>query len=555
LPPLDLFPGAGLRLGDLVLTPTTAVVLLAATAPTAVCPQCGTASDRVHSRYRRTVADLPSQGRVVALRLLVRKFRCARPDCPRRIFCERLPQVLPAHARSTTRLAEAHRDIGFALGGEAGGRLAGLLHMPTSPHTLLRRVKAGSGEPAPPPRCVGIDDWAIRKGQRYGTIVIDLERRRVLDLLPGRDGQALKAWLREHPGVELVTRDRWAAFAQAAAEAAPQARQVADRFHLLRNLREAVERLLGRMSAAVREALCEPPPEARAVPPESSARSDDACPEAARGGEADAGAGRPSLREQARQEKRRRRAERYGRVRELRRQGLSVRRIAREVGLHVNAVRRYLQEERCPDWNPGRRPPTQLDAFAALMDDWIGRGGRNAAELHRDLAARGCRASYDAVRRCVARRLGSAGRPGRRTGPLKPAAPPAPSPRQLSFDFIRRPEGRDEDKQRRLDRLRAGDAALREGLDLAAEFAALVRKAGNTSFAEWLAAVEGSGCGELRSFAAGLRQDEAAVVGALTEAWSNGPVEGQVNRLKTIKRQMYGRAGFELLRARVLRAA
>ena len=556
MPPLDLFPGAGLRLGDLVLTPTTAVALLVSTAPTAVCPQCGTASDRVHSRYRRTVADLPSQGRVVALRLLVRKFRCGRPDCPRRIFCERLPQALPAHARSTTRRTEAHRDIGFALGGEAGGRLAGLLHMPTSPDTLLRRVKAWPGEPAPPPRCVGIDDWAIRKGQRYGTIVIDLERGRVLDLLPGRDGEALKAWLREHPGVEVVTRDRWAAFAQAAAEAAPQARQVADRFHLLRNLREAVERLLGRMSPAVREALRDPPPGAQVDPAGSSAPAADAPAGAALGAAVDSGSEPPSPHEQARQQKRGRRAERYRRVRELRGRGLSMRRIAGEVGLEVKTIRRYLRLDRCPDWTPGRRPTTRLDAFAAHVDAWIGGGGRNAAELHRDLAARGCRASYDAVRRRVARRLGSTGRPGRRAGPLKPPArPPPPSARQLSFDFIRRPEDRDDEEQRRLGRLRAGDAALREGPDLAAEFAALVRKAGSMSFVDWLAAVERSACGELRSFASGLRQDEAAVSAALTEAWSNGPVEGQVNRLKTIKRQMYGRAGFKLLRARVLRAA
>ncbi len=310
MPPLDLFPGAGLRLANLVLTPTTAVALLVCTAPAAVCPRCGTASDRVHSRYRRTVADLPAQGRGVVLRLVVRRFRCLRPDCPRRIFCERLAQVLPAHARSTSRLSQAHRDIGFALGGEPGSRLAGLLDMPTSPDTLLRRVKAWPGEPAPPPRRIGIDDWAIRKGRRYGTIVIDLERGRVLDLLPGRDGAALKAWLREHPGVEVVTRDRWAAFAQAVAEAAPEARQVADRFHLLRNLREAVERLLGRMSPAVHEALRDPPPGTPADPAESSAPAADASPGAVRGVGADGGCEPPSPGEQARQEKRGRRAER-----------------------------------------------------------------------------------------------------------------------------------------------------------------------------------------------------------------------------------------------------
>jgi len=546
---LDLFPGADLRLDDLVLTPTTAVALLVSVAAAARCPRCGTASDRVHSRYRRTVADLPCRGRPVALRLVVRRFRCARPGCPQAVFCERLPGLIGAHARSTARLTEAHRAVGFALGGEAGARLARRLDMPTSPDTLLRRVQAAPDEPAPPPRFVGIDDWAIRKGQRYGTIVIDLERGRVLDLLPGRDGVTLKAWLREHPGVEVVTRDRWLAFAQAATEAAPRARQVADRFHLLQNLREAVERLLGRLGPAVREALRDPP--AAAVDPaESSA------PAAAAGaaGGAAVGCGNRQ-RERARQEQQAQRAARHRRVRELRDRGLSVRRIAAEVGLVADTVRRYLHLDRCPDWNPGRRAAAPLNAFAAAIDAWVNNGGRNAAQLHRDLVAQGCRASYDTVCRHVAGRVGSTGRPGPRAGPLKPPAQRLPSARRLSFDFIRRPQDRDGEANRRLDRLRAGAVELREGLDLAAEFAALLRKVGTGCVADWLRAAERSGCRELRLFAAGVRQDESAVTAAVTEQWSNGPVEGQVNRLKTIKRQMYGRAGFDLLRARVRRAA
>jgi transposase len=241
-------------------------------------------------------------------------------------------------------------------------------------------------------------------------------------------------------------------------------------------------------------------------------------------------------------------------VRALHGQGLSLRQIARRTGLSRNAVRRYCRQERCPDWSPGRRGRTRLDAFADHIEGWLAAGGRNAADLFRELQARGCAAGYDAVRRYVSRRLGSTHRPGPRTAACAPPPPPRPSARQLSFEFVKRAEKRQAEEQARMERLRSRPA-LREALELAEAFAALVRKQATVSFADWLAQAEQSGCRELAGFAAGLRQDEAAVRAALTTPWSNGPVEGQVNRLKTIKRQMYGRAGFKLLRARVLFAA
>jgi transposase len=555
---LDTVPDCpGLRLDDLALTSTTAVALIASTAASAPCPCCGAPSDRVRSRYCRTVADLPCHDRPVALRLVVRRFRCVSPDCPQVIFCERLPGLLDAHARTTARLTDAHRAVGLALGGEAGARLAADLDMPTSPDTLLRRVKQTPDGPAPPPRYVGIDDWAFRKGQRYGTVVVDLERGRVIDLLPDREAATVEAWLRAHPGVEVITRDRAAAYAQGASAGAPDALQVADRWHLLKNLREALERLLGRLDAAVADALQPPPaeggtatgaPAVAPTPPEPEPRG------------ADSGSTTPpntdsasSARQASRQARRQRRAARHAEVRALREQGVGIRRIARETGLSLNAVRRYCRQERCPDWNPGRHGPTRLDAFASHIDQWVAAGGRNAADLFRELQAQGCAAGYDAVRRYVSRRLGSTHRPGPRTTPCAPPPPPRPSARQLSFECIKRAEKREAEEQARVDRLREGPG-LREALDLTDSFAALIRKQATATFSDWLAQAEQSGCAELVGFAAGLRQDEAAVRAALTTPWSNGPVEGQVNRLKVIKRQMYGRAGLQLLRARVVNA-
>ena len=230
-------------------------VHLAITAPTAACPLCGSDTRRVHSRYTRRLDDLPCLGRCVRLQVAVRRFVCPQSDCPRRIFAERLPGFAAPRARTTDRLRQTQTDIGSSLGGEAGSRLAARMGMTTSPDTLLRRVKRLKNEPAEPPRVVGIDDWAWRKGQRYGTIVVDLERSDVIDLLPDRDADTVAAWLKAHPGVEVVSRDRSAAYAQAATEGASQAEQVADRWHLLKNLREAVERVLERHSAVINAAL------------------------------------------------------------------------------------------------------------------------------------------------------------------------------------------------------------------------------------------------------------------------------------------------------------
>lgn len=546
------FPAClGLRLDDLVLTSNTAVALIVATAPSATCPRCGTPSDRVHSRYRRTIADLPCQDRAVVLRLVVRRFRCSAPTCPQRIFCERLPGLLVPRARGTVRLVNCHRALGLALGGEAGSRLADQLDMPTSPDTLLRRVKTSSPQPQPAPRFIGVDDWALAKGQRYGTIIVDLEHGRVLDLLPGRDGEALQRWLQVHPEVEVVTRDRWAAYAEAITAAAPQAQQVADRWHLLKNLREAVERLLERYYPKIQDAfrvadaalpvVPQPLLESGTVPLSVPSLTQQA-PQS-------------SAKEEARQAKQQRRRERFQRVRDLHACGYSLRRIARELRLGKGTVLRYLRCVQCPDWKPGQPRRSQLDRFACYIDQRIQQGCRKATALFQELTVRGCSSSYEAVRRFLNRRLGTAGRKRQRVNAAACPAPVPPSPRKLSFDFICRVEKRKPEQQARWERARSADADLAATLDIAAEFAALVRKQSNLTLTDWFVQVAGTASKELQTFAAGLRADEAAVTAGLSQAWSNGPVEGQVNRLKTIKRQMYGRAGLLLLRARVLHAA
>jgi transposase len=490
------------------------------------------------------------------VRVTVRRFFCTELKCPRRIFAERLPGFVEPYARTTFRLQHAHKAIGCALSAEAGSHLAARLAITTSPDTLLRRIKRLSRPPASTPRFVGIDDWAWRKGHRYGTIFVDLELGKVIDLLPDREVNTVKMWLSDHPEIEVISRDRSSSYAQAAAEAAPNACQVADRWHLLKNLREAIERLFERESDAVDEAV---KAHARNVESECS----PALAGVARGVTAAEQASPPpplieAPPESARvhtQQPRRRRIERFEQVHERRRKRYSARRIARELGMSRHTVRRYLQCTQCPDWSPGCRWHSRWEKQQEWIDARLAEGDTNAAELHRQLTAKDFRGSYSSVQRYVRKWLRVAGRKRERAIAARPTGALSPSARQLSFEWARRPEDRKPNEQRRIDAIRASSEELATALLLADEFADLIRRRSPHTLGDWLVKGEACPSPEIRRFAQGIRRDEAAVLAAVTQQWSNGPVEGHINRLKIVKRQMYGRAGFILLRARILYAA
>jgi transposase len=530
----DLLNHSQLRVDDFLLAQDAITVTAATTAPAAECPSCAQLSTRVHGRYVRRILDLSCLGRKVVLLLTVRKFLCCNKACLRAVFCERLPQVVAPYARASARLSTVQRAFGLALGGEAGSRLARRVALTVSPDTLLRRAKNVQPDPSATPRVVGVDDWAWRKGQRYGTILVDLEKRRVLDLLPDREGPTVQRWLEGQPQIEVISRDRSGCYAQAARLGAPQAKQVADRWHLLKNLREALQRLFERRASVVAAACTAPPnlPTAAAMAPAASVN----CPPP------------PS----ARQAQRDRRVERYHEVRRLHQEKIPIREIARTVGLSRGAVRRYLLADRCPDWQRREAPRTQLDGFRKHIDERIAAGCQDATALHRELTERGSHASYDSVRRFLTRRLAAAGQRRERVNAAPTPPTQGPSARKLSHEIIRKPENRKPEGQANADALRGVVPELGEAVKLVEELAAMIRKQAVGSLPDWLAKAEAAASPELRGFAEGVRQDEAAVSAAIKEEWSNGQVEGQVNRLKVIKRQMYGRAGFQLLRARVL---
>ncbi|MEV0537919.1 ISL3 family transposase [Kitasatospora sp. NPDC050463] len=212
------------------------------TASGARCPGCGSWSEREHGFYLRFPSDLPAVGRRVVLALRVRRFSCREASCPRRTFVEQIEGLTRRHGQATERLRAAGAEIGLALAGRAGARMAGLLGVRGSRSTLLRRVMELPDPDVGTPTAVGVDDFALLNGHVYGTVITDAVTHRVLDLLPERDATTLSPWLARHPQIDVICRDRASAYAEAANAAAPQAQQVADRYHLWANMVRAVER-------------------------------------------------------------------------------------------------------------------------------------------------------------------------------------------------------------------------------------------------------------------------------------------------------------------------
>jgi transposase len=526
---LSLLP-AGVAVDRIAVAQDRVVVTVRARAEAAACPDCRRLSHRVHSRYVRRLGDLPWQGRAGQIDLQVRRFRCSGPACPRRIFAERLPAVAPPRVRRTARLAEAQRRIAFSAGGEAGARLASRLAMPVSGDTLLRLIRAAPPPATATPRVVGIDDWAWRRGRRYGTLVVDLERNRPVDMLPDRDAQTVGAWLKDHPGVAIVARDRAGAYADGIRSGAPGAVQVGDRWHLLCNLGDALARALDRhqrdlQAAAAIAVEAQPSTQAASeVPPASSAA--------------------PLV-----PDRHATRRARFDEALALHGQGWPVRRIARALGVNRQTVHGWLRSGQLPTWRQRPRG-NAVDRHAEHLQQRWDEGCRNAAQLWREIRVQGFPGQLRTVQRWVRRRRSAdPTAPGlsRTTG-----AWPTPSRYRAAWLVVADPERLKAMEQRFVDALMARSPELDHLISLAREFRTLVRCKQASRLDGWLAAARGSA---LAGFAEGLARDLAAVRAALSLPWSTGPVEGQISRLKTIKRTMCGRAGFELLRRRLLEAA
>jgi transposase len=494
-------------------------VLARTCATQAACPGCGVVSRRVHSSYQRRLADTASGGREMVIDLQVRRFFCHNPACAKTTFAEQVPALTTRYGRRTCALQGVLQAVALALGGRAGARLTGHLACAVSRSTLIRLIRAAADPDKGTPLVLGVDDFALRKGHVYGTILIDIETRRPVDMLPERSAESFRTWLDDHPGVEVICRDRGGCYAEGAAEGAPLAIQVADRWHLWHNLAEAVERTVGRHRSCLQEPLPDPEPapqdETAAPAPETGLAA--------------------------------RTRARHTEVHAALARGLTITEISRTLRLERKTVRRYATAATADELIGGARlmRPGLLGPHQAWLQQRWDDGIRSTERLYQELRDRGYSGSLRTLRRLTAQL---------RRDTAVPVPPPPPRARQVASWILTPPADLADGDRAGLAQITGRCAELATTRDLVRDFADMLCNRRGEHLEAWASRAEASPVSELRGLAKGLRRDWAAVTAGLTVSYSSGAVEGHVNRIKMIKRQMYGRAKPDLLRKRVLLA-
>ena len=545
----ELLP-KGLHLESLGIETGSVSIRVSSGSRSCICPSCGRVSSRAHSRYSRTVSDLPWHGISVTLEVHARRFFCDEASCEQRIFCERLPEIAP-RARKTGRLEDAILAIVLELGGRAGARLAAELGLLVGRDALLCRAKNATRVGSESVRVLGIDDFAFRKGDVYGTIMVDLERHEVVDLLPERSTRSTAEWLKEHPGVEVVSRDRSNVYAQGISEGAPEAVQVADRWHLLRSLSLGLEEFLLHKRSTLGKAVA-PGTGDNEVPLPGSIDDDGVL-------SLSVALGRPYGSIEGPAHKRHERlVEQWKDIRRLHLAGARVKDIAEWVGTSQSTVYRYRELAEPPPRRGYRRRASVLDPYLPYLLKRWNEGCRSAKRLHAEIREQGYRHSVDTVNRLLSSFRYTEGRvetpsqaPKAKRGSIAGASPTA---KNVAALFMRREQMLNAEQEEYLERLCASDAALADARRLTQEFGQMVRNLDGEKLDGWLEVAARCEASVMKKFAAGMKKDLAAVRAGLTEEWSNGPVEGFIHKLKLVKRQGYGKAGFDLLKARMLAA-
>jgi transposase len=578
----------GMVIGQVEIAPTQLTVEVLSTQPCAPCSGCGTLSDAVHCQYQRTVHDVPCGGRRVVLRLRVRKFVCRNASCPRKVFAERLPELVQPWARISNRLLEELKAIGLAASAEVSERLAPRLGMQVKAATLLRYLRTIPDAPKTQVTVLGIDDFALRRADTYGTILINLETGKPLDLLPDRTAEAVIPWLSTHPEIQIVSRDRASAFADAVSRVLPHATQIADRYHLIQNLRDHLQQFLDRKRACLPEvediplkegspgkqglgnALVDQPEtvqsrtEAVGSPTEKTCHSQSLVraevPQAMMPQEPELAC--LTYAERKKKISRDKRYARYEQVLALHQAGMGQRAIAREMHMSRRIIHRYLSAKVFPERAPGSgmrpRGKSKLDPHLAYLRDRWNAGEHRGSHLFREVKERGYSGSESLLRHVLGEwRTELPPKP--RQGPQrKQRLASTPKKRRLSsrgasFLMILPPSKLTSVQQQQVAQINLNEE-LHDVYRLSQEFVSMLTERQVEVLDSWLKRAKACHVPELGSFVNGIRRDYAAVCGAFSSEWSNGITEGHVNRLKFLKRQMFGRAHLDLLRVKVLHA-
>jgi transposase len=481
-------------------------------------------SGRVHARYVRRLTDITVGGACLVIELAVRRFRCLNPGCSAKTFAEQIPGLTQPYGRYTLPLQRALTSIALTVAGRAGVRLAARLGIGVGRDTLLRLIRAIPDEPAEHVRILGVDDFAIRRGHRYGTIMVDLETRRPVDLIDGRDGDTLATWLGERPLPQIICRDRAGGYAEGARQGAPEALQVADRFHLWQNLGQAVEKDVSKARGDLAMALAA---EAR------STQTD----------EAPAVANHRELKVVTRTRRH------HAAVHELLGQGLSKAAIARELGLHPATVRKFANSTTVDSLiAKNQQRSSILDGYHEHLNRRWNDGIRNATQLAREITQMGYTGTEQQVQRYL-RRFRTDSRQ------FAVPAPRPPSVRDITSWIMSDPDNLAKEDTASLRTIRKRSKDLNRLTNHVKDFAVMMTQLEGHRLDDWITRVEKDSLTALASFARNLRRDLQAVRNGLTLPYSSGPVEGHVNRIKMLKRQMFGRAKLDLLRKRVLHTA
>jgi transposase len=450
-------PFPSLHLEQLTATAEGITAIVSLTAQNGSCPDCQHNSSRVHSRYQRTVKDLPASGLAVHLKLQVRRFFCDTPFCSRRTFAQAVPELAQRYARKTLRLIDVLRELGFALGGEAGAYIASILKIPCSADTFLRLIRRTTLTPHSTPAYLGVDDWAFHRNVSYGTILVDLQDHRVVDLLPDRAASSLESWLTSHPGVQLISRDRAGEYALGARKGAPDAVQVADRFHVQKNLAEAAERIFHRHRAALHQIK---------VAQTSSAFAPIPRPE------------QQAQREQTRSK----RMQRYEAVRELYLQETTLSEIARRFQMGRMTVQKFAYAQTYPETASYRAKAGMLHPYETYLRERWQQGCRNGAQLYREVVAMG----YPGKRKQVARLVAHLRKQTKAGITDFSTQPQGLTPRAAVSLLMRRPENRSLAQQQALMQMRHAHSEIEQVMEIVESFLQMLRTLQGKQLEDWM---------------------------------------------------------------------